>query len=120
MVEIRQQEAEEQAEAFIDAELDGCDEFDVDASEDTSGHEYQLGSGLNNLCVGCEDCDCKSKPKFKVGDVVRVISTENGGEDDIGHKDIIAYIDGESYYLQSGWGISCGSRYGPEELELVE
>jgi ATP-dependent protease ClpP protease subunit len=113
MVEIRQQEAEEQAEAFIEAELDGCDEFDVEASEDTSGHEYQLGSSLNNLCVGCEDCDCKSKQKFKVGDHVRVISNACGGGDEIGHKDIIVYIDETMHFLQSGW---C---YEPEELELV-
>jgi ATP-dependent protease ClpP protease subunit len=113
MVEIRQQEAEEQAEAFIDAELEGCDEFDVEASEDTSGHEYQLGSDLNNLCVGCEDCDCKSKQKFKVGDCVLVVSDKYGGEDAIGHKDIIVDIDGTIYKLNSGWW------YETEELELV-
>jgi len=110
MIQIRQKEANEQAEAFIDAELEGCDEFDVEGSEDTSGHEYQLGSDLNKQCVGC--C-CNHKPKFKVGDHVRVISNACGGEDGIGHEDYITYIDGESHCLQSGW------YYETEELELV-
>jgi ATP-dependent protease ClpP protease subunit len=115
MVEIRQQEAEEQAEAFIDSELDGCNDFDVDGvsddiSEDTSGHEYQLGSDLNNCCIART---CKSKPRFKVGDCVRVVSDKYGGGDAIGHKDIIVDIDGTIYKLNSGW---C---YEPEELELV-
>jgi len=119
MVEARnermQKEADEQAEAFIEAELECCDEFDVEGSvecsEDTSGHEYQLGSGLNNRCVSCT---CNNKHKFKVGDHVRVISNACGGEDEIGHEDYITYIDGESHCLQSGW------YYETEELELVE
>lgn len=56
-------EAEEQAEAFIEAELEGCEEFEADPSEDTSGHEYQLGSGLNKSCVGCFQCTCEDKGK---------------------------------------------------------
>jgi ATP-dependent protease ClpP protease subunit len=118
MVQIRsvrmEQEAEEQAEAFIDAELDGCDKFDAEGSEDTSGHEYQLGSDLNKQRVGCEDCDCKSKQKFKVGDHVRVISNACGGEDPIGSEDIIVNNDDGCHQLKSGWW------YETEELELVE
>jgi ATP-dependent protease HslVU (ClpYQ) peptidase subunit len=113
--QISEMEADEQAEAFIESELDGCDEFDVEGSvecsEDTSGHEYQLGSGLNNRCVSCT---CNNKHKFKVGDHVRVISNACGGKDEIGHEDYITDIDEESHCLQSGW------YYETEELELVE
>jgi ATP-dependent protease HslVU (ClpYQ) peptidase subunit len=114
--QISEMEAEEQAEAFIEAELDGCDEYhsdeyDVDDSEDTSGHEYQLGSGLNDQCVGCT---CKPKHTFKVGDRVRVISNECGGEDPIGYEDIIVNNDDGCHQLKSGWW------YETEELELVE
>ena len=62
-IESLEAEAEEQAEAFIEAELEGCEEFEADPVEDTSGHEYQLGGGLNKSCAGCFQCTCEDKDK---------------------------------------------------------
>jgi len=115
MIEIRtarmEADAEEQAEAFIEAELEGCDEFSAD--EDTSGHEHQLGADLNKSCVGCT-CKEETDRMFQVGDLVRVISRDCGGEDPIGYESRIERISDESHMLDSGWW------YEPEELELIK